>query len=143
MSQAADAIAFFQGGWNCTQAILAAHCTLHGVDRDEAMRAAATVSAGPRPEEMCGAVTGALLVIGLARGRGSMRHAATAPDVQELTQRFKERFQQRNGGLFCRELLAQTEELSQARATPDEAAHPRCLALLQSASEILDELLDS
>ena len=62
---AALAVETFRDGINCTQAILSAWGSRHGLDRDTAMKLGGAFGSGMNMGETCGAVTGALMVIGL------------------------------------------------------------------------------
>src|SRR5512133_1309190 len=64
-----QATALFSAGFSCAEAIAAAFADRHGVPRDVALRAAGALGAGmSRTGQTCGAVTGAMLVLGLAHG---------------------------------------------------------------------------
>jgi len=58
----------FNGGHNCAQAVLGAFCEEYGLDTDTALRIARGLGSGVRNAEICGAVSGAVLVIGLKYG---------------------------------------------------------------------------
>ena len=57
------AVETFRDGINCTQAILSAWGSRHGLDRDTAMKLGGAFGSGMNMGETCGAVTGALMVI--------------------------------------------------------------------------------
>lgn len=67
----------FQNGCNCAQAVLLAFCEDYGMDRETAMMIAASFGAGMGGlRETCGTVTGANMVIGLAKGKTKPRLTA-------------------------------------------------------------------
>ena len=91
--------------------------------------------------ETCGAVTGAMMVLGL-------EHGNTAPDreakerVYEQVREFAQRFRARNGSLLCRELLgcdiSTPEGLQQAREA--DFVLKICPKFVRDAAEILEEM---
>jgi C_GCAxxG_C_C family probable redox protein len=65
------ATARFLSGYNCAQAVLDAFRDETGLDEDLALKIATGLGAGMgRKQEVCGAVTGGILVLGLRHGRG-------------------------------------------------------------------------
>lgn len=100
------AVACFREGFSCSQAILATYGDDFGLPRETALRAAAVLGAGMgRLGEVCGAVTGALIVIGLKRGHTAAADKETKEKNYTLVRDFADRFRSRNGALCCRDLL--------------------------------------
>ena len=63
----------FLSGYNCAQAVLCAFCAEASLSEDAALKIATGLGAGMgRKQEVCGAVTGGILVLGLRHGRDSM-----------------------------------------------------------------------
>ena len=108
----------FQNGCNCAQAVLLAFCGDYGMDRETAMMISASFGAGMGGlRETCGTVTGASMVIGLAKANNAFR-------------RFAEEFKSKNGSLTCRELLGIRVK---TRLT--------CADLCKDAGDILEKIL--
>jgi tRNA 2-thiouridine synthesizing protein E len=106
MSKADDALNTFISGFNCSQAVLSAFSAEYGLDTVMAYRVGAALGGGiGHLGETCGAVTGAVLVIGLHYGMtvndGSQSNREAYDKVLELAAEFKTR----NGTIKCRELL--------------------------------------
>ncbi len=124
--------------------MLSTYGTRFGLDRETALHVAGAFGAGmARTGQTCGAVTGALMVIGL-------RHAKTGPDDNDerelayaLAQEFMEKFQAANASLLCRELLgvdvSKPEGMAEVRAK--NLFYTICPRYVRSAAEILEELL--
>jgi C_GCAxxG_C_C family probable redox protein len=96
-----------------------------------------------RTGETCGAVTGALMVIGL-------KHAKMRPgddDSRELSyalaQEFMDAFTERSKGLLCRELLGVDVSTPEGMAVVREKNlfATICPRYVQEAAELLEELL--
>ena len=69
MAKAEEAVALFQQGFNCSQAVLSVFAPDFGLDRDMARRISQGFGAGiARTDDICGALSGAIMVIGLRYG---------------------------------------------------------------------------
>ena len=116
----------FQNGCNCAQAVLLAFCEDYGRDRDTAMMIAASFGAGMAGlRSTCGTVTGANMVIGLAKG-------SDRADANAAFREFAAAFTEKNGSLVCKELLGMRIK---TRLT--------CADLCQDAGDLLERLLKS
>lgn len=96
-----------------------------------------------RTGEMCGCVTGSLMVIGL-------KHAKTRKDDDDsrdlayaLAQEFMDAFSGRNGSLLCRDILGADVSTPEGVATVREKDLFRtvCPKFIRDAGEILEGLL--
>jgi C_GCAxxG_C_C family probable redox protein len=107
------------------------------------MRLATGLSGGLRTGEVCGAVAGACLVLGLRHGQGEATDTAAKLKTYEQVREFQRRFQARHGFTRCKDLLGcdvGTEEgLKQARER--DLFHTLCPKLVEDAAAILDEML--
>ncbi|MBN1410323.1 MAG: C_GCAxxG_C_C family protein [Spirochaetales bacterium] len=105
MTREEKAISLFDEGFNCAQSVFAAFADVTGIDAETAKGIAVSFGGGfGRLQETCGAVSGALLVI------GSMRYdTADLPGSKEKayaeTRKFIEDFQGKNGSFKCRDLI--------------------------------------
>ena len=116
----------FSHDCRCAQAVLTAFCEDYGMDSDTAMMIAASFGSGMAGlRSVCGTVTGANMVIGLAKG--SDRGAANA-----AFREFAAGFTEKNGSLICKELLAMRIK---TRLT--------CADLCQDAGDLLERILKS
>lgn len=113
--------ALHDSGWNCAQSVLASACEDYGLDSQTAYRLAAFFGGGMRRGEMCGAVTGALMALGLKYGDENNR--------QKLNSlKFLNAFQNEFGSCICRELI------------PDGMKKKElCPILIQYAAEYLEK----
>jgi len=136
------AVETFRGGINCTQAILSAWGSRHGLDRDTAMKIGGAFGSGMNMGETCGAVTGALMVIGLRHARVSSAGFLSRDRTEKETLEFIERFKMRNGTVSCKELLGCDLGTPQGRATAkrDKSFKTRCPKFVRDAAEILEEM---
>jgi C_GCAxxG_C_C family probable redox protein len=145
MEQADVAVKLFGEGYSCSQAILAAYGELFGIDGEACFRIAGTFGGGMgRTGQTCGAVTGALMVIGLAyvvvkaEYKDSEDRKESNTKAYDFAGEFMEAFTERNGSVLCRGLLG--FEI----ATPEglQRAKEICPKFVQDAAQILDDLLE-
>ena len=108
----------FKSGYNCSQSVIGVFCEELGLDFETAMKISSSFGGGMgRMREVCGAVSGMFMVLGLAYSSadGSTENKTQQyKRVQELAQKFKEK----NGSIICRELLAGVE--TSTSPTPSE-----------------------
>ncbi|MDD4849146.1 MAG: C-GCAxxG-C-C family protein [Gemmiger sp.] len=101
------AVACHREGFNCSQAVVSSLCEEFGIDRVTALRFAGAFGSGiGHLTETCGAVTGAVMLIGMKYGKILPDDAQATPKSYEMAQRFFEEFRAQNDGkLTCKELL--------------------------------------
>jgi len=134
------AVALFEQGFTCGQAVLAAFADRHGLDRDAALRVACAFGGGiARTGGTCGAVSGALMAIGLKHGRTRVEDEAAREKTYEATRTFLARFRQEHGSDVCRELLGVDIGTPDGReaATKRGLFVSRCPEFVRSAARIV------
>ena len=105
-SRAEQAVTFFKSGYNCAQSVYMAYADLFDMDPKTAAIIAAPLGAGMgRMREVCGTVSGAALVAGLAIPCVDPHDLDPKTRCYSLVQQVAERFRQENGSIICRELL--------------------------------------
>ncbi|MCX5858902.1 MAG: C-GCAxxG-C-C family protein [Proteobacteria bacterium] len=138
------AVARFQEGFSCSQAVFSVFAEKHGLDRETALRISGAFGGGmARMGLVCGAVTGAFMVIGLKYGKTEAKDEEAKEKTYQQVKNFVERFRAANGSMICKELLG--FDLS----VPKEAAQAKekglfknlCPRLVKDAVEILEEML--
>ena len=68
MSEINEAVKLFNSGYVCSQAVFAAFSPKLGLEKNQALKIGACFGSGMRKGEVCGACTGALMVLGLKYG---------------------------------------------------------------------------
>jgi C_GCAxxG_C_C family probable redox protein len=133
----------FGHGFNCAQAVFTAFAGHYGLDDAAALKLVSPFGGGvARRGEVCGAVTGGLLVLGLARG-------ASTPEGKEeiyrLAQEFLQEFEAGHQTILCRDLIgydiSQPESHQQARAAG--VFKSVCPCLVRDAAEIIHAMLQA
>ena len=96
----------FVSGYNCAQAVLFSFADRLGLPPDSALKAACAFGAGMgRKGEVCGAVSGALVVLGFHFGRGEKEDRTATETPYAKTREFFSRFEAMHGACRCRDLL--------------------------------------
>jgi C_GCAxxG_C_C family probable redox protein len=144
MEKSARAVEQFKSGLNCSQAVFEQYAEAYDVDSEQALKIACGFGGGMgRMGHTCGAVTGAIMAIGMATCRPDPRALAAKLHTYEMVQRFLEQFAARHESTLCRELLGcdiNTPE-GYAEATRLGLFQTRCHKLVQDAVEILEDML--
>jgi C_GCAxxG_C_C family probable redox protein len=132
---------YFNQEYNCAQSVLMTFANLGDMDKDTAARLAACFGAGlARRGEVCGAVTGALMMLGISLGKPK-------PEDKEgnyqLAQEFMHYFENRHGTLLCRKLIGcdLTTPAGRQWATDSGVTRTICPALVRDAAAILEYML--
>ena len=123
----------FLDKYNCSQAVLSVFSEKYGVDTETAIRIACGLGSGCRSADICGAVSGAVLVIGL-------KYGADTSVCNSKTEEFLKEFDAVNGGTVCRNLLGCdiTTAGGREKAVREDLFKTRCLNLVASAVDILE-----
>ncbi|MBQ7828321.1 MAG: C_GCAxxG_C_C family protein [Clostridia bacterium] len=135
----------FRQGCNCSQAVVAAFEDVTGFDRDTSLKAASALGGGMcRMREVCGAVSGAMIVLGMAMGDGADSDHAKKTALYKVGQEFAESFKQEFGSIVCRELLGLPDGKSDAtpEARTDSYYKKRpCAEIVRLAAETLEKII--
>lgn len=94
-------------GYNCAQAVVCTYADLFGVDENTAYRMSESFGFGMGSQEVCGALTGALMVLGLKNSGGMEQPGATKAVTYRHARVLTEKFREATGALLCREIKTQ------------------------------------
>jgi len=134
----------FREGINCSQAIFSTYGGAFGLDKVTALKAAAALGAGMgRMGEVCGAVTGALMVIGLKHGQTEAKDKEAKAKTYDCARNFAERFRAEHGSLLCRELLGCDLGTDEGMATARQKGYftELCPKFVRSSARLLEDVL--
>ena len=142
MTRAEQAAKLFVEGYNCAQAVALAFCDLTGLDETLTAKMASSFGGGMgRMREVCGAVSGMLLVTGILYGYaedvGTVKKEHYTL-VQELAGQFRETV----GSIICREILKNppSDPVPSPRTEEYYAQRP-CVRMVYTAANILEEYI--
>ena len=136
----------FEQGYNCAQAVLVAFEDVTGLDRETAAKLSSSFGGGMgRMREVCGAVSGALMVLGIAKGYSDPEATYEKSAHYKLIQEFARRYKEENGSIICRELLAGVpvkEGSAPEERTETYYKKRPCAELVRFAAKTVDDLLN-
>ena len=135
----------FKSGFNCSQSVLSAFAEDFGLSRDSCLRLASPFGSGiARMQETCGAVTGALMAVGLKYGKGENGTEDDKTIAYRQSQFLVNEFKKRNTTICCRQLLDGYDMNSpqeMAKIMELDLYNNYCLKYIQDAVEITETIL--
>lgn len=142
MTHAEKAKRLYEQGFLCSQAVLAAFAEELGLSEPQALKLGICFGGGMCKGEVCGACTGALMVLGLKYGQ-CIPGAEGRAKSNEVTVRFLEEFRSENGSYMCRELLGCDLSTQEGRdhAREHHLFGEFCPKMVFSAAKIAEQLL--
>ena len=136
----------FLSGCSCAQSVMAAFDDVTGLDRDTSLRVSSAMGGGIcRMREVCGAVSGAMMVLGMAEGSGIDTDHDKKAALYARGQEFCEAFKEKMGSVVCRELLGLAEGRSDSvpeRRTSEYYKKRPCAEIVRCAASILEGMLE-
>ncbi len=139
-----DAVQKFTSGYACSQAILSAFASEVGLEQSQAVKLGAGFGGGlGRLGYACGAVTGAVAILGLKLSNGVGGDVTNRDTVYQAVQELCRRFAERHGAIDCRELIGRDISTPEGFAAARQANTFRtiCPSFVRSAAEILQTML--
>ncbi len=136
---------YFKQGFNCSQSVALAYSDVLKLDEEKVAMISSAFGGGfGRLREVCGAVSGMVMVIGSLKGFSSSSDADKKAELYAVTQELINKFKQENGSYICKDLLGLPEETSSPipeKRTAEYYKKRPCVELVGSASEILEQYL--
>jgi len=106
LSRADEAKKQFEKGFLCAPAVLSTYSEQFGLEKALALKIACGFGAGiGRMGRTCGAVTGALMVIGLKYGQANLADVESREKTYKLIKEFVDKFTALHGSIECKELI--------------------------------------
>ncbi|MBN1392292.1 MAG: C_GCAxxG_C_C family protein [Sedimentisphaerales bacterium] len=136
MSKAEKAVKCFEDGYNCSQAVFSTYSPDLGVPSEQAIKIASGFGGGMHIGSTCGAVIGALMVLGLKFAKGKDK-------PYDKTLKFVDTFCRKNKSTDCQTLLGCDVRTKEGRdkATKEGLFRSICSPLVRDAAEILEDML--
>lgn len=133
------AVELFMQGKNCSQAVFTAFATDFGLSEEMALSVSAGLGGGVgRMREVCGAVSGSAMVVGLVHPEYNKA------EVYEKVQLIADEFKRTNPSIVCKELLGLSKpEISskpEARTTEYYQKRP-CVKIVEDAAKATEKIL--
>ena len=143
MSRAEEAKKQFEKGFSCAPAVLSTYSEQLGLEKALALKIACGFGGGiGRLGRTCGAVTGAVMVIGLKHGQVDLADEESRKETHRLAKKLIDKFTALHGSIECRELigydLSDSGELKLARES--EVFQNKCPSFVYDAARILEDI---
>jgi len=146
MKRSEIAEAKFLEGYNCAQSVFYSFCDDLNFDKNIAMKLACGFGAGMgRKEEVCGAVSGGIMVIGMKYGRGENQDRSLTERTYQKTHELMDKFNEKHGSFICRKLLEGcdlTTHEGQREFKEKDLLNKVCKSCVASVVEIIEEIVD-
>lgn len=137
----------FKRGYNCAQAVAIAFADEMGMSETELAKLASSFGGGMgKMREVCGAVSGALLVYGALRGNSDPEDGEAKKQHYANVRAFADRFKAEHETIICRELLHNIGLKKDAGGDPEERTPEYyrtrpCVRFVETAATVLAEML--
>ena len=128
----------------CSQAVLAAFSEECGLTEEQALKVSACFGTGMRQGEVCGACTGALMVLGCLYGEHGTGDLEKCVRANEVNDEMMRRFAEKSGSYICNELLGcdvRTEE-GIKYALEQKLFTDFCPKMVANAVDIIEEMIE-
>ena len=134
-------------GYGCAQSVLAPYAPDYDLTEELALKLGTGFGSGMgRMCEVCGALTGAFMVLGLKYGKVNTdgnRYGNETETTYKLVAELAQKFATRNGSIYCRELIGHDLSDPAERAKVVEAGlfKTTCGNCIHDAMELLEEVM--
>ena len=137
------AIAQFHNGFNCAQSVLSAFANELNMGEEQLLKIACGFGAGMgRNEEVCGAVSGGIMVIGLKYGKSVCEDNGAMDKTYQLTRSLMKRMREKHGTYLCKVLLNGCDlktEQGQKEFREKDMKTNICIPCIRSAIDFLEK----
>lgn len=132
-----EAIILFKEKYNCCQSIFLPYSKLFGIDRETALKMSSGFGGGiARMGEVCGAINGAVMVLGLKYGFTDNKDIEQKEKVNAIIREFVNKFKTSHKNIYCRNLLTEDEGIVYKMHSD------KCASIVGEVCDLLDEYLD-
>lgn len=134
----------FMQGHNCSQSVAAVFSKEMGLSQDLVMRMSSGFGAGfGRLREVCGAFSGAVLVLGTLYGS---QDPAKKTEIYKVVQEMAEESRRENGSIVCKELLGLAKPEGSPVASPRTSEYYKkrpCAELVEMAADQVQAYIEA
>ena len=143
MDRGIKAVELFLSGYNCAQSVAVAFCDLTGLTEQQAARMASSFGGGMgRMREVCGAVSGMLMVLSQLYGYDTPGDDAGKKRLYTEVQLLAGKFRAETGSIICREILKNppSDPDPSPRTEAYYATRP-CARMVLTAARLMEEFI--
>ena len=144
MDHGLKAAELFLSGYNCAQAVAVAFTDVTGLTEQQAAKMASAFGGGMgRMREVCGAVSGMLMVLSYVYGYDTPGDDISKKRLYGQVQALAAGFRAENGSIICREILKNPP--SDPNPTPRTAefyTKRPCAKMVMTAARLLEQFME-
>ena len=145
MDRSERAAQYFLSGYNCAQSVVMAFSDLIGLEESAAARLSSPFGGGMgRLREVCGAVSGMLMVLGILYGYDTPNDDETKKALYEQVQDLAGAFREQVGTILCREILDNPP--ADPNPSPRTAAYYAerpCARMVMLAAQLMENFISA
>ncbi|AYD39560.1 C_GCAxxG_C_C family protein [Clostridium fermenticellae] len=143
MGKSEYAIDSFNRGLNCCQSVLSVFSENLGLDKQTALKIASGFGGGMCQGNVCGAVTGAIMVLNLKYGNSKPEDGEAKEKTYHVIREFSKKFEDMNGSIMCNDLLGidLKHEENRTIARQKGLFKEKCPKCVEDAINILETIL--
>ncbi|MFP4023780.1 MAG: C-GCAxxG-C-C family protein [Thiohalospira sp.] len=147
MKKSKKALSYFNNSFNCAQSVFTTFGPELGLAEDDCLKIACAFGAGMgKQQHVCGAVSGALMVLGAKFGKALNDPESKKEITYSAAEEFLDRFKAKNGSIICKKLLRglnmnDPEELKKINEL--KLFKTSCEKYIQDAVEIAEKLIST
>jgi C_GCAxxG_C_C family probable redox protein len=144
MTRIEEAADLFRGCFNCAQSVLSVFAAEMNLSRETALKIATPFGSGLAGMcGVCGAVSGALMVIGLKYGMGVDGDRESKERTYAMARDFARHFTGKHGSINCQPLIGYDlgDPVQRAAAQQAHVFETRCAGFVTDSVEILEQIL--
>ena len=145
MDRKQKAVDYFSQKLHCSQSVLAVFAEECGITEEQALRLGSCFGTGMRKGEVCGAVTGALMVLGLLYGQKKAGDAEGRQTSNKVNDLMMDRFKEKCGSYICNDLLGCDVTTSEGiqYCRDNKLFTDFCPKMVAVAVEVVEEIIKS
>lgn len=122
---AKNAVSLFQSGNNCAQAVLLAYADKIGLSAEDAKKITACFGGGLCTGDVCGAITGAMMVLGMQHFDPVADLAGEKVKTRKIGMDFMREIGEKFGSIDCRDIFSQ-------------GGRTQCVKVIETVCEMVD-----
>ena len=145
MTHKEKAVDYFNRKFHCSQAVLAAFAPECGLTEEQALKLGACFGSGMRKGEVCGACTGALMVLGSLYGQYDKTDPESRERANKVNDLMMEGFAKKCGSYICNDLLKCDISTPEGRkfALDNNLFTEFCPIMVANAVDVMEEIIAS
>ena len=143
MEHKEKALNYFSQKLHCSQSVIAAFADECEITEEQALKLGSCFGGGMRKGQVCGAVTGALMVLGLLFGQKNASDTEGRQSSDEVNDLMMDRFKEKCGSYICNDLLGCdiTTKEGHQHCVDNRLFTEFCPKMVAAAVEITEEII--